>query len=117
MNPDPLVPNPFAVLGLPEWPDLDDETVHAAWQAIAAETHPDRRRRREPGPLHPGHRRLPELSSPWGRTEAFADLLERPGPRAATTPTPATTRPATTPATTCRCPRPVGDRARPGPAG
>jgi curved DNA-binding protein CbpA len=35
-------PNPFAILGLPDWPDLDDETIHAAWQAIAAETHPDR---------------------------------------------------------------------------
>ena len=42
VHPNPFVPNPFAILGLPEWPDLDDETVHAAWHAIAAETHPDR---------------------------------------------------------------------------
>jgi hypothetical protein len=86
MNPDPLTPspftshplvwNPFAVLGLPEWPDLDDETVHAAWQQIAAETHPDR----------PDGGNLPrytqataaynELHCPWGRSEAFADLLD-----------------------------------------
>src|SRR5580700_4354596 len=35
-------PNPFAVLGLPERPDLNDETVRAAWRALAADTHPDR---------------------------------------------------------------------------
>jgi hypothetical protein len=34
--------NPFTVLGLPAWPDLDDETVDAAWAAIAAETNPAR---------------------------------------------------------------------------
>ena len=78
MNPvNPLAPNPFAVLGLPEWPELDDETVHAAWQVIAAETHPDRddggnlaRYTRATAAYH-------ELSSPWGRSEAFADLLEQ----------------------------------------
>jgi hypothetical protein len=74
--PDPLVPNPFAVLGLPEWPDLDDETVHAAWTQIAAETHPDRP---DGGNLARYTRATAayfELSCPWGRTEAFADLLE-----------------------------------------
>jgi hypothetical protein len=34
--------NPFAVLGLPDWADLDDETVDTAWAAIADETDPDR---------------------------------------------------------------------------
>ena len=34
--------SPFAVLGLPAWPDLEDETVQAAWHAIAAETFPGR---------------------------------------------------------------------------
>jgi curved DNA-binding protein CbpA len=37
-----MTTNPFAVLGLPERPDLDDETVRAAWRPIAAATHPDR---------------------------------------------------------------------------
>src|SRR5271165_4909607 len=66
--------DPFAALGLPARPDLDDETVHAAWRGIAAATHPDR----------PGGGDLPrytrasaayaELRSGWGRSEAYADL-------------------------------------------
>jgi hypothetical protein len=35
--------NPFDALGLPARPDLTDEQVRAAWRAIAAATHPDRR--------------------------------------------------------------------------
>ena len=35
--------NPFDALGLPARPDLSDEQVRAAWRAIAAATHPDRR--------------------------------------------------------------------------
>jgi hypothetical protein len=78
MNPvNPLVPNPFAVLGLPEWPDLDDETVHAAWQQIAAETHPDRDDGGNLARYTQATAAYCELSSPWGRTEAFADLLEQ----------------------------------------
>jgi hypothetical protein len=78
MNPvNPLVPNPFAVLGLPEWPDLDDETVHAAWQVIAAETHPDRDDGGNLARYTQATAAYYELSSPWGRTEAFADLLEQ----------------------------------------
>jgi hypothetical protein len=75
-HPNPLVPNPFAILGLPEWPDLDDETVDAAWRAIAAETHPDR----PDGGILARYTQATaayfELHSPWGRSEAFADLLE-----------------------------------------
>jgi hypothetical protein len=81
MNPDsyvpgPLVPNPFAVLGLPEWPDLDDETVDAAWRAIAAETHPDRPDGGNLARYTQATAAYCELHSPWGRSEAFADLLE-----------------------------------------
>lgn len=81
MNPDsyvpgPLVPNPFAVLGLPEWPDLDDETVDAAWRAIAAETHPDRPDGGNLARYTQATAAYFELHSPWGRSEAFADLLE-----------------------------------------
>jgi hypothetical protein len=74
--PNPLVPNPFAVLGLPEWPDLDDETVDAAWRAIAAETHPDRPDGGNLARYTQATAAYFELHSPWGRSEAFADLLE-----------------------------------------
>ncbi len=76
MNPDPLAWNPFAVLGLPEWPDLDDETVHAAWQVIAAETHPDRPDGGNLARFTQATAAYAELCCPWGRSEAYADLLE-----------------------------------------
>ena len=74
--PNPYVPNPFAVLGLPEWPDLEDETVDAAWRAIAAETHPDREDGGNLARYTQATAAYFELYSPWGRSEAFADLLE-----------------------------------------
>ena len=74
--PNPCVPNPFAVLGLPEWPDLEDETVDAAWRAIAAETHPDRPDGGNLARYTQATAAYFELHSPWGRSEAFADLLE-----------------------------------------
>jgi hypothetical protein len=74
--PNPYIPNPFAVLGLPEWPDLDDETVDAAWRAIAAETHPDRPDGGNLARYTQATAAYFELHSPWGRSEAFADLLE-----------------------------------------
>jgi len=73
MNP----PNPFAVLGLPEWPDLEDETVHAAWQAIAAETHPDRADGGDLARYTRATAAFAELNTPWGRSEADADLAGR----------------------------------------
>jgi curved DNA-binding protein CbpA len=76
MNPNPMVANPFAVLGLPEWPDLDDETVDAAWQAIAAETHPGRPDGGDLARYTQASAAYAELCCPWGRSEAFADLLE-----------------------------------------
>ena len=75
-EPGPARGNPFAVLGLPEWPDLDDETVHAAWQAIAAETHPDRPDGGNLARYTQATAAYAELCSPWGRSEAYADLLE-----------------------------------------
>jgi hypothetical protein len=71
MNP----PNPFAVLGLPEWPDLEDETVHAAWQAIAAQTHPDRPDGGDLARYTQATAAYAELNTPWGRSEAYADLV------------------------------------------
>ena len=66
--------NPFAVLGLPAWPDLDDETVRAAWRAIAAETHPDREDGGDLARYTQACAAFAELNSPWGRSEAYADL-------------------------------------------
>ncbi|MGD0247221.1 MAG: hypothetical protein ABSB59_43815 [Streptosporangiaceae bacterium] len=54
-----MTANPFEILGLPERPDLDDETVRAAWRAIAAAT-----------------AAFTELRTPWARSEAYADLLD-----------------------------------------
>jgi hypothetical protein len=74
-SPNPYLPNPFAVLGLPEWPDLDDETVDGAWQQIAAETHPGREDGGNLARYTQATAAYFELHSPWGRSEAFADLL------------------------------------------
>jgi hypothetical protein len=74
MNPNPLAPNPFAVLGLPEWPDLDDETVRAAWRQIAAETHPDRADGGNLARYTQACAAFAELRIPWSRSEAYADL-------------------------------------------
>jgi hypothetical protein len=73
---NPLTWNPFAALGLPEWPDLDDETVQAAWQQIAAETHPDRPDGGDLARYTQANAAYSQLSCPWGRTEAYADLVE-----------------------------------------
>ena len=70
-------PNPFAVLGLPEWPDLEDETVRAAWKAIAAETHPDRADGGDLARYTQAAAAFAELNTPWGRSEAYADLVEQ----------------------------------------
>jgi hypothetical protein len=68
--------NPFAVLGLPAWPDLEDETVRAAWQAIAAQTHPDRPDGGDLARYTQASAAYAILDSPWGRSEAYADLRQ-----------------------------------------
>jgi hypothetical protein len=66
--------NPFAALGLPESADLTDEQVRAAWRQVAAATHPDR----DDGGNLPRYTAATaactRLRTPWGRTEALADL-------------------------------------------
>ena len=69
--------NPFADLGLPERPDLDDETVRAAWRAIAAATHPDRADGGDLARYTQASAAFHELNTPWGRSEAYADLVEQ----------------------------------------
>jgi hypothetical protein len=72
-----MSPNPFAALGLPERPDLDDETVRAAWRAIAAATHPDRADGGDLARYTQASAAYAELRTPWGRSEAYADLVEQ----------------------------------------
>jgi hypothetical protein len=69
--------NPFADLGLPARPDLDDETVRAAWRAIAAATHPDRADGGDLARYTQASAAYAELRTPWGRSEAYADLAEQ----------------------------------------
>jgi curved DNA-binding protein CbpA len=72
-----VTPNPFAALGLPERPDLDDETVRAAWRHIAAATHPDRADGGDLARYTQASAAYAELRTPWGRSEAYADLTEQ----------------------------------------
>jgi hypothetical protein len=80
MTPNPLIWNPFAVLGLPDWPDLDDETVRAAWAAIAAGTHPGRPDGGDLARYTQACAAFTALNSPWARSEAYADLIDQAWP-------------------------------------
>src|ERR1019366_8301574 len=71
--------NPFEILDLPERPDLDDETVRAAWRAIAAATHPDRADGGDLPRYTAASAAYAELRTGWGRSEAYADLIEQAG--------------------------------------
>ena len=68
--------NPFETLGLPTRPDLDDDQVRAAWRAIAAATHPDRPDGGDPAWYAQASAAYAQLNSAWGRSEAYADLIE-----------------------------------------
>ncbi len=72
MNPDP-----FEALGLPTRPDLDDEQVRAAWRAIAAATHPDRADGGDLARYTAASAAYAELRTPWGRSEAYVDLIQQ----------------------------------------
>jgi hypothetical protein len=69
--------NPFDALGLPSDPALTDEQVRAAWRAIAAATHPDRADGGDLPRYTQASAAFAELRTPWGRSEAYADLLEQ----------------------------------------
>ena len=71
--------NPFEALGLPARPDLGDEQVRAAWRAIAAATHPDRAGGGDLAHYTAASAAYAELRTPWGRSEAWADLAEQAG--------------------------------------
>jgi hypothetical protein len=69
--------NPFEALGLPARPDLPDEQVRAAWRAIAAATHPDRADGGDLARYTAASAAYAELRTPWGRSEAYADLMDQ----------------------------------------
>jgi hypothetical protein len=71
------IPNPFQALGLPADPNLSDEQVRAAWRAIAAATHPDRADGGDLARYTRATAAYAELRSPWGRTEAYADVQDQ----------------------------------------
>ena len=86
------VPDPFTALGLPARPDLTDEQVRAAWRTIAAATHPDRPGGGNPAAYAAASAAYAALRTPWGRSEAYADVM------------------------TTRLGTPTARRTRPGPA-
>jgi hypothetical protein len=74
--------NPFTVLGLPTRPDLTDEQVRAAWRAIATATHPDRPDGGNPARYAAASAAYAALRTPWGRSEAYADVTAAAPPKA-----------------------------------
>jgi hypothetical protein len=62
------------VLGLPEWPDLDDETVRAAWQQVAAQTSPAWPDGGDLARYAQASDAFARLNTAGGRTQAYADL-------------------------------------------
>ena len=80
--------DPFAALGLPASPALTDEQVRAAWRMIAAATHPDRADGGNPPAYAAATAAYQQLRTPWGRSEALADLAVLPHVPAAPAPHP-----------------------------
>src|SRR5579863_1061935 len=80
--------DPFTTLGLPADPSLTTEQVRAAWRAIATATHPDRQDGGDPATYAAASNAYTALRTPWGRSEAYADLtatrIPRPVPPAPT---------------------------------
>lgn len=71
-------PDPFTALGLTAGPDLTDAQVRAAWRAIATATHPDRPGGGDPARYAAASAAYAVLRTPWGRSEAYADLAAGP---------------------------------------
>jgi hypothetical protein len=83
--------NPFTALGLPADPNLTNEQVRAAWLAIATQTHPDRPDGGHIARYTAAASAYAQLRTPWGRSEAYADLAATPAyaPAPGTGPLPA----------------------------
>jgi curved DNA-binding protein CbpA len=78
MNPSSQA-DPFSALGLPARPGVTDDEVRAAWRRIAATSHPDRADGGDPARFAAAAAAYTALRTPFGRSEALADLAERPG--------------------------------------
>jgi hypothetical protein len=89
--------NPFTTLGLPTRADLTDEDVRAAWRRIASAAHPDREDGGDPARYAEASNAYTILRTPWGRSEACADLMVGLPPSLPERPTPSTTMPAAWP--------------------
>jgi curved DNA-binding protein CbpA len=70
--------NPFTALRLPPAAALTDEDVRAAWRDAAAATHPDRADGGNPPAYAAAAAAYEQLRTPWGRSEALADLAALP---------------------------------------
>jgi curved DNA-binding protein CbpA len=66
--------DPFSALGLPAQPGITDDEVRAAWRRIAAASHPDRADGGNPGRFAAAAAAYTLLRTPFGRSEALADL-------------------------------------------
>ena len=66
--------NPFLALGLPVRAGLSDAQVRTAWKNIAAATHPDRADGGNITAYTAAASAYAQLRTPWGRSEAYADL-------------------------------------------
>ncbi|HEX4090249.1 MAG TPA: J domain-containing protein [Trebonia sp.] len=62
------------VLGLPANGSLTDEEIRAAWRQAATRTHPDRDDGGDPAAYTAASAAYAQLRTPWGRSEALADL-------------------------------------------
>jgi curved DNA-binding protein CbpA len=80
--------NPFAALHLPASPSLTDEDVRAAWRTAAAATHPDRPDGGNRAAYATASAAYAQLRTPWGRSEALADLAAAPHAPPPVTPDP-----------------------------
>jgi hypothetical protein len=66
--------NPFTALNLPADPRLTDDQVRGAWRIIAGQTHPDREDGGDPAAYAAAAAAYAQLRTPWGRSEALADV-------------------------------------------
>lgn len=80
--------DPFAALGLPPGPGLTDQQVRQAWRAIATATHPDRAGGGNITRYTAAATAYAQLRTPWGRSEAYADLTAAPPDASAPAPAP-----------------------------
>jgi hypothetical protein len=104
-----MTASPFDALGLPARPDLSDEQVRAAWRAIAAATHPDRPGGGDVARYTDATAAYAILRTPWGRSEALADLAAAGGD---TSPLPAVPAAGPPPATPVRPGNPLAAARR-----